>query len=251
MKLRGFSPGTQPMNGFVRREDDSTNQYYDILIYDRNIGVWELDAYELDYIGTLEEKMNINDVVNNVKVYDLDESLKAAKYAKSVDVNKLDTSIKPFHTALAKSGMGQGHDNFLLGIRVNFDLTFTIKAWTEAERYHFFDIITSQSTMHKIHQMDIASNCIEYVDPMIIKRVEELKKVYNDNQTIDNFLNLVYNVPVGFKLTARIATNYRQLKTIYYQRKSHRLPEWQIFCSWIETLPMFKELVLGDNNDEN
>ena len=97
----------------------------------------------------------------------------------------------------------------------------------------------------------IENNCIEYTDPVIIQRVNELKKAYNDNPTMINFLNLVYNVPVGFKLTARIATNYRQLKTIYYQRKSHRLPEWRTFCSWIETLPMFKELVLGGKNDEN
>lgn len=43
-----------------------------------------------------------------------------------------------------------------------------------------------------------------------------------------------------------MSTNYRQLKTIYHQRKKHRLPEWRSFCEWIETLPMFKELCLGN-----
>ena len=41
-----------------------------------------------------------------------------------------------------------------------------------------------------------------------------------------------------------MTTNYRQLKTIYAQRRTHRLPEWREFCAWVETLPMAKELIL-------
>ena len=60
------------------------------------------------------------------------------------------------------------------------------------------------------------------------------------------YLDILMNVPAGLKLTARISTNYRQLKTIYYQRKNHRLPEWRKFCNWMETeLPHFKELCLN------
>lgn len=190
-------------------------------------------------------------MISNVEVYGLNESLRAAKYPKAVDVDKTNESIKPFHSALGKSAIGAGHDNYLLGIVVQFDLTATIKMWTEAERYHFFDIVSSQSTMHKIHEMSITDNCIEYVSPTVIDEVERLKNEYNAVPSPDNFLQLVYSVPVGFQLTARMTTNYRQLKTIYYQRRTHRLPEWREFCAWIETLPMFKELVLRDENDEN
>jgi hypothetical protein len=34
-----------------------------------------------------------------------------------------------------------------------------------------------------------------------------------------------------------MTTNYRQLKTIYHQRKNHRLPEWLDFCDWVRGLP--------------
>ena len=51
------------------------------------------------------------------------------------------------------------------------------------------------------------------------------------------YLEILYSNPCGMKLTARITTNYRQLKTIYAQRKTHRLPEWRAFCEWIEKLP--------------
>ena len=51
MRLRGFSPGCQPMIGLVERQDDVTGKYHDILIYDRELTDKELNDYELDFIG--------------------------------------------------------------------------------------------------------------------------------------------------------------------------------------------------------
>lgn len=51
MRLRGFSPGCQP-KGVVRREDDPTYRYYDILVYDRELTRKECTDYELTYIET-------------------------------------------------------------------------------------------------------------------------------------------------------------------------------------------------------
>jgi len=51
MRLRGFSMGCQPMNGLVRREDDESGRYWDILVYDRQLSEKELAGYELDFIG--------------------------------------------------------------------------------------------------------------------------------------------------------------------------------------------------------
>ena len=48
MRLRGFSPGCQPMNGFLRRDDDTTGKYHDILVYDRQLTEQEVYAYGLD-----------------------------------------------------------------------------------------------------------------------------------------------------------------------------------------------------------
>lgn len=47
MRLRGFSPGCQP-RGVIKREDDFTGRYYDILVYDRELTEKELSDYELD-----------------------------------------------------------------------------------------------------------------------------------------------------------------------------------------------------------
>ena len=188
-------------------------------------------------------------VISNVKVYGLEESIKRAKYPMSVDTNILNSDLTKGIKALGNSKKGDGHDQFLTGIIVQFDLTFTIKAWTEAERYTFLDFISSQSTMHRIAKFDIAKQVVGYVTQNIINEVNRLKDIYNENPTSENYLTLLYNVPVGFKLTAGMTTNYRQLKTIYSQRKTHRLPEWREVCAWIETLPMFKELCLGEESD--
>ena len=48
MRLRGFSPMCQPMNGLVRREDDPTGKYWDILVYDRQLAPEEVRSYDLD-----------------------------------------------------------------------------------------------------------------------------------------------------------------------------------------------------------
>ena len=113
---------------------------------------------------------------------------------------------------------------------MQFDLTFSNKAWVEAERYHFLDFVSSQSTMHRIAKFDIEEQCNEYVSGVVIEELERLRDVYNADPTAENYLRLLYNIPSGFQLTARMTTNYRQLKTIYFQRRNHRLPEWRRFC---------------------
>ena len=40
-----------------------------------------------------------------------------------------------------------------------------------------------------------------------------------------------------------MTTNYRCLRNIYGQRRNHRLEEWQIFCDWIEGLPLADKLI--------
>jgi hypothetical protein len=192
----------------------------------------------------------MSEVVSNVKVYGLDDSVKASKYPMAVDIDKCTPLVTNTVRKLAMCETGTGHDNFLNGIIVQFDLTLTIKAWVEAERYHFLDFVSSQSTMHRITKFDPGEQCIEYVDERNIDILREKIAEYNENPTPENYLKVLYNVPVGFRLTARMSTDYRQLKTIYQQRRTHRLPEWRAFCAWLETLPRSEFITRKDDGDE-
>lgn len=188
--------------------------------------------------------------IANTKVYGLDESIVRAKYPMSVDTSILNSDITKGILALSNCEKGTGHDQWLTGVIVQFDLTYTVKAWTEAERYTWLDFISSQSTMHRIAKFDLDNQYSEYTDPRSIAIVKELVEKYNETKDPEDYLRILMSNPCGFKLTAGMTTNYRQLKTIYAQRKTHRLPEWREFCAWIETLPKFKELCLrGDANE--
>ena len=207
--------------------------------------------------------------VENVRIYDLEESLIASGYpmrtmaTQDRDLDEKD--LKRGHNLSKACDRGNGaHGQYLTGIRVNFDLTFTNKAWVEAERYRFLEFVSSQSTMHRITKFDLHEQYNEYVDPRIIDIMEEKVREYNKLSAYLNdeghqiheeerikikqdlsrmYLEILYSNPAGFQLTARMATNYRCLKNIYIQRKNHRLPEWREFCAWIETLPYFEELI--------
>ncbi len=54
MRLRGFAPMCQPMNGLVIASGNGDKKYYSYLYYNRKLTDKELRDYELDFIG--EEK---------------------------------------------------------------------------------------------------------------------------------------------------------------------------------------------------
>lgn len=66
--------------------------------------------------------------VSNAKVYGLEESILRAKFPMSTDVSSLNADMTKGILALAQSAKGSGHDNWLGGVVVQFDLTFTVKA---------------------------------------------------------------------------------------------------------------------------
>ena len=207
--------------------------------------------------------MRYEDVVSNVNVYGFEEAVKGAKYSYAIDTNAVTSEVTKTTLSLANSKAGSGHDQFMTGIIVQFDLTFSNKAWVEAERYKFLNFISSQSTMHRITKFDLDQAYLPYVDNRIVEIMKEKVKAYNELQTQmtsfknegkdvsemmntlkEMYLEILYSNPAGFRLTAKMTTNYRALKTIYNQRKDHRLPEWRAFCEWVKTLP-HSEFITG------
>ena len=189
--------------------------------------------------------------ITDVCIYGLNESKVAAGYPMRTEIGDINEDIKnqKYPKAinnLATCRAGSGHDNFLKGIIVQFNLTLSLKAWLQAERYNWLDFVSSCSTMHCITKMDIRSQCNKYVWKTTIDQLEGTVIHYNSiedknsEEAKEMFLNIIYNIPSGFELTARMTTNYLQLKTIYAQRRHHKLPCWQIFCDWIEELPYSK-----------
>lgn len=51
MRLRGFSIGCQPKEGFVERRDSPAENFYDVIVYSRLLSQQELEDYDLTFIG--------------------------------------------------------------------------------------------------------------------------------------------------------------------------------------------------------
>ena len=200
--------------------------------------------------------------ITNCRVYDLEESLVCSGYAMIEDYDYKEASAqantitdstykdnKHYKRALklTKAPLNSGHVSWAKGVVVNMDITFTNKAWIELQRYHFIDIITGMSTMHRISKFNLNDAFNEYVDTHIIIHLKAIQKEYNDNPTKENYLKLLYSTPSGLLMTGRVTTNYLQLMNIYQQRHNHRLPEWRAFCQQlVDELPLFKEFLIAN-----
>lgn len=203
--------------------------------------------------------------IENLKVYDLEESMIASGYPMRTELIETHAGDKDLKRCLnlTKASNGNGaHGQWMTGVRVAFDLTCTNKMWVEAERYRFLEFVSSQSTMHRITKFKIHGQYNQYVDPRVIDIMEEKVAEYNKlvenkpgpdaapelledyaNLLKEKYLEILYTNPAGFELTARLTTNYRCLLNIYVQRHNHRLPEWREFCKELLKLPFFQELV--------
>ena len=86
---------------------------------------------------------------------------------------------------LGTTKQGAGHDNFLKGILVQVDVTAPLYWWKQAQRYHWFDFISSQSTMHCLLKFDVATQVVDDTDPRVVAIIKELVEEYNAIEDTD------------------------------------------------------------------
>ena len=197
--------------------------------------------------------------VSNSYVYGLERAVKASGNPMRIAIDTSPADEKDFLRAqkIGSCRSGSGHDNYLKGITVQLDVCAPLYWWKEAQRYHWFDFISSESTMHCLLKFDVAAQCVDETDPKILSRMKELVAEYNaipldeahKDEQKGKWRVLVASLPEGFCLAATMVTNYQQLKTMYIQRHNHKLQEWHDFCAWCASLPNFLELTGADKYD--
>lgn len=223
--------------------------------------------------------------IHNAKIYDLKESIIACRNAMRLEMPEYTEEefekglerAKKLVQASKKSQNVKCHDNFMTGIRVSFDLKYTQYITKQCQRYHWFDYVSSSSLMHRLVKMDADSACNKYVSKASVEQLQKDIDEYNEIASMEYYPNdgnpLVFELrdgtlleaetkgdalyyaymkcisdcPMGFELFVRVSTNYKQLQTMYWQRKDHKLKEdWGEFCKFIENLPYAHELIIGD-----
>ena len=192
--------------------------------------------------------------IDNWKVYDLKESVIACRNAMRITPAQITdeefNASMPRAIMLANSPSGSGHQTFLSGIRVSFDIKYPNYISPELQRYHWIDIVSSSSKMHRLSSMDMDSCFNKYVTDESKEQMKRLVKKYNETKSYEDFMVMLSNCPQGIELFMRVSTNYLQLRTLYRQRKTHKLKEdYGAVCEFIEKLPYANEFIIGNNSN--
>lgn len=83
MRLRGFAPGCQPLDGLVQVDDDPHGTYYSLLTYNRELTTEEVEQYELDNLTSAAEAVTelLNAFNKSLKEYTGKDMHELTKYA--------------------------------------------------------------------------------------------------------------------------------------------------------------------------
>ncbi|MBQ4327828.1 MAG: hypothetical protein IJC32_05380 [Clostridia bacterium] len=147
---------------------------------------------------------------------------------------------------------GSDHRKFLRQIFVSVDITAPLYWWKEFDTYKVGTVANSCSTMHKIHSKEfsredfscdrLTPQALEALDALIAFLESERQK-FVETKDKAPWHNMIQLLPSSFNQMRTVTLNYENLISIYYARKSHKLPEWHTLCDWIMSLPYAADLI--------
>lgn len=115
---------------------------------------------------------------------------------------------------------GDEHAKVLRGVVVWCEINAPRYWWQECDRYSVGACcLSSNSTMHQ----------------------------QGKGLAEDELVEMKENLPEGTMQKRVWMFSYQTLRRIYFQRRNHRLPQWRMFCDWINTLPFAEEFITIEN----
>ena len=176
---------------------------------------------------------------------------------------------------------GSEHRKFMRQIMVSVDITAPLYWWKEFDTYKIGTTANSTSTIHKLASTPITMDCFETDDLEWISDIdndnnidgkendyiykyddgdniineyifalEELRKRYLETKDKRYWKELIRWLPEGWLQTRTVTMNYENLRSMYFQRKGHKLSEWLAFRTWIESLPYADKLITFEDRRE-
>lgn len=156
---------------------------------------------------------------------------------------------------------GPEHRKFLRYLTVTFDITAPIVFFQQLDTYKIGTVRNSTSKMHKLLHKEFAEEdfaCEDLPDEakgvllVIIDTLNCWRKRYlalPDDKVMEKkalWESILRILPESYCQKSTMLMNYEVLRSIYRQRKGHRLAEWQSFRLWIETLPYADKLIIEE-----
>lgn len=172
---------------------------------------------------------------------------------------------------------GPEHRKFLRQIFCSVDITAPLYWWKEADTYKIGTVANSCSTMHTIHKKkfepeDFSCEHLGYWDPElpkekqpfkemtiypydilvdVIATLNQCRKLYLQTEDKKYWWQLIQLLPSSYNQKRTITLNYENLRSMYFQRRYHKLDEWREgFVEWVKTLPYAKELIIFEPDKE-
>lgn len=153
---------------------------------------------------------------------------------------------------------GTDHSKFMRMINVTMDITAPMYWAKEMDTYKVGTIRNSCSTMHKIHSKEFTLDDFSHEHlgdkekQILLTTIEAMNEsrdafvTWNENYKHDKkdyWWQMIQLLPSSYNQKFTWQANYQVLRNIYFSRKTHKLDEWQLFCSGLEELPYAKELI--------
>lgn len=168
---------------------------------------------------------------------------------------------------------GPEHRKFLRQIFVSTYISLPLSIWKQLNTYKIGTVTNSTSTMHKIQSKPLTREsfeieqipyeeqeemeqrdgiyCAGELDDLFdetIQTCEDLRRAFNQTKDKRYWRKLIELLPESYLQAREYTLNYEVLRSIVYQRKGHKLGEWQKFIHWVHTLPYAEELIFYDGD---
>lgn len=178
-------------------------------------------------------------------------------------VGDLNYIVGPKDMGLAQRLIAGGpeHRKFLRQIFASVDIIAPLYWWKEFDTYKVGTVANSCSTMHTVHKKEFERNDfshehlyfdeLEFLDE-IIERLNGLREFYLDSNNKNDWWQLIQLLPSSYNQKRTVTMDYENLRSIYFQRRNHKLDEWREgFIGWIKSLPYAEELIMFEKEEED
>lgn len=135
-----------------------------------------------------------------------------------------------------------GHNKFLESLHMTLDIIAPRYWWQEFDTYRVGITKQSESTMHTMMSRELTEDDFEgrvtyyVIDELNAIREDYIKakeEGYTERAHM-HFMRMKRILPEGLLQRRIVVANYKTLQNMYYQRRTHRLPEWQMFFNEIK-----------------
>lgn len=164
---------------------------------------------------------------------------------------------------------GPEHRKFLRMVTITLDISAPLYWWKEFDTYKVGTVANSCSTMHTIHAKPFSAEdfACEHLETLSIGEenggldfriylkwtlmgLNHAREMFIKTKDKRYWWQMIQLLPSSYIQKRTVQLSYETARSIYFQRRNHKLDEWRQFTDILESLPYAKELITYDQPEE-